>query len=119
EELILPSHISLIRFALGFLTILCNVGVRGLILRENVSSFFTILYNRLIVGNHRDGYGQMLLGPLVTALMVVEKHFYPSSVFSSLTREEQLWRLCLKEPNDSLHSSRQHSLLLTRFNWLT
>ncbi|KAJ3571587.1 hypothetical protein NP233_g3662 [Leucocoprinus birnbaumii] len=105
EALISPAHISMIRFALGLLTILCNGGIRGIILRENISSFFMRLYNRLIMGDRCYGCGKMLLGPLITALMAAEKYLSPSRPFASLTDAEEFWRLCLKQPSTNFFSS--------------
>lgn len=116
KALILPAHISVIRFALGFLTILCNGGIRGIILRENISSFFLRLYNRLIIGDRHDEYGKMLLGPLVTALMAAERYFSPSRPFTSLTDDGGLWRLCLKQSCDNFSSTSRlypHVILTT------
>ncbi|KAL9716099.1 hypothetical protein Ac2012v2_000544 [Leucoagaricus gongylophorus] len=102
EALISPAHLSMIRFSLGFLTILCNADIRGLFLREKISSFFMKLSNRLV---SNEGYRKVLLGPLLTALAAAGKYFSPSNPFSSLTEDDGFWRLCLHQPCDNFHSN--------------
>lgn len=98
----------MIRFALGFLTILCSTSLRGVILRENISAFFMQLYNRLIIGDYRDEYAETLLGPFVTALMAAGEHFHPSRPLGHLTEGEEFWRLCLEQSIGNFHSSCEH-----------
>lgn len=102
EALISPAHLSMIRFSLGFLTILCNADIRGLFLREKISSFFMKLSNRLV---SNEGYRKVLLGPLLTALAAAGKYFSPSNPFSSLTEDDGFWRFCLHQPCDNFHSN--------------
>ena len=108
EVLISPARLSMIRFALGFLTILCNADIRGLFLREKISSFFMRLFKRLV---DNEGYRKAMLGPLLTALAAAEKYFSPSKPFSSLTEDDGFWRLCLRQPCDNFHSNSQLYLI--------
>lgn len=96
EMLSLPQ-ISVAHFTLGFLTVICNSGAQGVILRENILSFFTRLFDRLIVGNHRYQYRGALLGPAVTALVAAEKYFESSRPLEFLSHNEDVWRLCVRD----------------------
>lgn len=108
EVSISPARLSMIRFALGFLTILCNADIRGLFLREKISSFFMRLFKRLV---DNEGYKKALLGPLLTALAAAENYFTPSKPFSFLTEDDGFWRLCLRQPCDNFHSNGQLYLI--------
>lgn len=108
DVLISPAHLSMIRFALGLLTILCHADIRGLFLREKISSFFMRLFKRLV---DNEGYRKALLGPLLTALAAAEKYFSPSKPFSSLTQDDGFWTLCLRQPCDNFHSNSQLYLI--------
>ncbi len=96
KEMLSQPQISMVIFALGFLTMICNSGAQGMILRENTLSFFTRLFDSLIVGTHGTQYGETLLGPSVTALVAAEKYFKPSRPLDFLVRDEYVWRLCLR-----------------------
>lgn len=96
----------MIRFALGLLTILCKAGTPGTILRENVSSLFARLYNRLVVSSQDDTYREKLLGPMITALTAAEKYFKPTSPFSFLINDDNFWGLCFGVRDSRFYSSR-------------
>jgi len=108
EVLISPARLSMIRFALGFLTILCNADIRGLFLREKIASFIMRLFKHLV---DNEGSRKALLGPLLTALVAAEKYFSPSKPFSFLTEDDGFWRLCLRPPCDNFHSNSQLYLI--------
>jgi hypothetical protein len=81
----------MIRFALGFLTVLCNADARGIILRENVSSFFSRLYMRFVVDFRKHTYPEKLLGSMIVALTAAERYFKNKN---PLISDNNFWILC-------------------------
>jgi hypothetical protein len=90
EDLILPMGVAMIRFALGFLTVLCNADARGIILRENVSSFFSRLSTKVIVDFRKRAYPEKLLASMIVALTAAEKYF---KCKSPLISDDDFWIL--------------------------
>lgn len=81
----------MIRFALGFLTVLCNADVRGIVLRENVSSFFGRLCMRFVVDFRKHTYAEKLLVSMIVALTAAEKYFKGKH---PLINDDGFWMLC-------------------------